>query len=79
MVAFLLLVVGGLNWLGHAFGFNVVNMILGGVPMVEKVVYILVGLSAIYELVSHKGHCTDCGASKAATAAPAADAGGGGM
>lgn len=63
MLAFILLVVGGLNWLLVALGdWNVVNMILGGWPMVEKVVYILVGLSAIYELMTHKGHCTVCNA-----------------
>jgi len=45
MVAFLLLVVGGLNWgLVGLFNFNLVTMLLGSMPMVERVVYILVGL-----------------------------------
>ena len=30
MVAFILLVVGGLNWLLVAFGYNLVDMIFGG-------------------------------------------------
>ncbi len=60
MVAFILLVVGGLNWLLVAFGFNLVEMIFGGMPQLVKIIYILVGLSAIYELVGHKGHCTMC-------------------
>ncbi len=60
MVAFILLVVGGLNWLLYAFGYNLVSMILGGMPMVERVVYILVGLSALYEVLTHKGRCKDC-------------------
>ena len=60
MVTFILLIVGGLNWLLTAFGFNVVNMILGGLPMVERAVYILVGLAAIYEVVTHKSNCTLC-------------------
>ena len=38
MVAFILLVVGGLNWGLSALGWNVVNMLLGSWPMVEKVV-----------------------------------------
>ena len=60
MVAWILLVIGGLNWLlvgigGFAGGnWNVVNLILGAWPAVEWLVYILVGLSAVYELVSHK-------------------------
>jgi hypothetical protein len=48
-----LVVVGGINWglvgIGMLMGgnWNVVNMLLGSVPMLEAVVYILVGLSAI--------------------------------
>lgn len=60
MLVFILLVVGGLNWLLYAFGLNLVEMILGQWPMVEKIVYILVGLAAIYELMTHKAHCTQC-------------------
>jgi uncharacterized membrane protein YuzA (DUF378 family) len=36
-------------------------MIFGGVPVLEELVYVLVGLSAIYEIVTHKKHCTMCG------------------
>ena len=48
-----LVVIGGINWglvgLGMLMDsdWNVVHMILGSVPMLEAVVYILVGLSAI--------------------------------
>ena len=62
MVAFGLLVVGGLNWLLYAFGYNLVGLIFGSMPMIEKIVYILVGLSALYEAFTHKAHCKDCGA-----------------
>lgn len=57
MVAFILLVVGGLNWGLSAFDMNVVDM-LG--PTLAKIVYILVGLSAIYELLTHKQNCRQC-------------------
>jgi uncharacterized protein len=60
MVAFILLIVGGLNWGLTALGYNVVAMILGSMPMVEQVVYILVGLSAIYMIATHKATCTMC-------------------
>lgn len=52
-IARILVVVGGINWglvgLGMLMGsdWNVVNMLLGSVPMLEAVVYILVGLAAI--------------------------------
>lgn len=67
MVAFILLVVGGLNWGLTALGWNVVNMILGSWPMVEKVVYVLVGLSAVYEVVTHKDRCKECTVGGAST------------
>lgn len=64
MIAFILLIVGGLNWglVGISADYNVVNMLLGAWPVVEQVVYILVGLSAIYLAVSHKGDCKACSA-----------------
>jgi uncharacterized membrane protein YuzA (DUF378 family) len=48
MIAFVLVVVGGLNWgLVGAFEFNLVTKLLGSWPMVETIVYVLVGLSAL--------------------------------
>ena len=60
-VAFILLIIGGLNWGLAAVGYNVVNLLLGSWPVVEQIVYILVGLAAIYEVVTHKKNCKDCG------------------
>lgn len=66
MVAFILLVVGGLNWglvgLGGFLGgdWNLVNMIFGGMPVLEWLVYVLVGASAVYIGVSHKKGCREC-------------------
>lgn len=78
IVAFILLVVGGLNWLLYAFGVNLVEMILGSIPIAEKVVYILVGLAAVYEVLIHKATCRDCGAG-GSSSAPEASTGEGGM
>ena len=60
MIAFVLLIIGGLNWGLTALGWNVVNMLLGSWPLVEQIVYVLVGLSAILEVVTHKSNCTMC-------------------
>jgi hypothetical protein len=66
MGAFILAVVGGLNWglvgIGELAGsnLNVVNLILGSVPMLESIVYILVGLSALYLVLTHKRDCRQC-------------------
>ena len=58
-IAFVLLVVGGVNWLLVAFNANLVEMILG-TGTLAKAVYILVGLSAVYLVVTHRKHCTAC-------------------
>jgi len=50
LIANILLIVGGLNWALYSFGYNLVNMIFGSIPMLEQVVYVLVGLSALYVL-----------------------------
>lgn len=60
MVTFILLAVGGLNWGLHALGFNLVEMLLGQWPGLVKLVYLLVGLSAVYELATHKKNCKEC-------------------
>lgn len=61
MAAFLLTVVGGLNWgLVGLLNYNLVNSLLGSMPAVEQVVYILVGVSAAYLLVTHKSDCKLC-------------------
>ncbi len=60
-VTFLLVCVGALNWgLIGLFDFNLVSTLLGAWPMVEKLVYLLVGLSAVYELAMHKTFCKNC-------------------
>ena len=60
MIAFILLVIGGLNWLLVAFNYNLVEMIFGGAPVVVQIIYILVGLSAILEIVTHGRNCKMC-------------------
>lgn len=49
IVALVLLVIGGLNWglIGLA-DVNLVDWVLGSMSMLSRLVYILVGLSALY-------------------------------
>ena len=50
-IALILIVVGGLSWgLVGLFQFDLVEAILGSVPIAQRIVYILVGLSAIYTI-----------------------------
>lgn len=61
MAAFLLTVVGALNWgLIGLFNLNLVMLLLGSMPMVEKLVYILVGVSAVYLTATHMKDCKVC-------------------
>lgn len=59
--AYALVIVGAVNWgLVGLFGFNLVSTIFGTWPMIERLVYILVGLSAIYEATIHMSYCNCC-------------------
>ncbi|MEI6304909.1 MAG: DUF378 domain-containing protein [Candidatus Taylorbacteria bacterium] len=67
VIAFILVIVGGLNWLLVAFNFNLVDAIFGAGSVLAKIVYILVGLSALLLVVTHKKACRNCAAAPVAT------------
>ena len=51
-IAVILLVVGGLNWgLVGLFQFDLVAAIFGTASVVSRIVYVLVGISAVYFLI----------------------------
>jgi uncharacterized membrane protein YuzA (DUF378 family) len=60
IIAFVLLVIGGINWLLFAFGWNLVSVIFGAGGTLSMIVYILIGLSAIYEALMHGKNCKTC-------------------
>ena len=65
MIAYILVVVGGLNWgLVGFFNFDLVAAIFGDMSAVSRVVYALVGVSALLMLVAHKKMCSSCGPKK---------------
>lgn len=65
-ITFILLVVGGLNWLlVGLFNWELGTNLLGGMDsLVSKIVYILVGLSAVIEILTHKKNCKNCAGNK---------------
>jgi uncharacterized membrane protein YuzA (DUF378 family) len=68
MITFLLLVVGGLNWLLQGvFGWDIGQLFGGQEALISRIIYILVGLSAIYELATHKSGCKTCSGSSNST------------
>jgi len=65
MVAYILLWVGGLNWgLIGLFQFDLVQALLGGMPALANLAYVLVGVSAVYTAFTHMGECKVCSAKK---------------
>lgn len=57
-VTFILLIIGGLNWLLAAFNWDIATW---GIPSnIMMIIYVLIGLSAIYEIATHKKNCLCC-------------------
>ena len=57
-VAFILVIVGGLNWLLIGlFSFDLVAALFGSMSLLTRVVYDLVGLAAVYMLVMMPKYC----------------------
>ena len=55
MIVYGILIVGALNWgLVGLFDFNLVDTILGQGSLLSRLVYIIVGLAAAYDLVMLK-------------------------
>ncbi|MBX4200435.1 DUF378 domain-containing protein [Candidatus Parcubacteria bacterium] len=58
-IAFILLVIGGLNWLLVAI-WPSWDLGMYITPMIARIVYALVGVSAIVEAAGHKKLCRNC-------------------
>ena len=61
VVSFVLVIVGALNWgLVGLFDVNLVDMLLGSYPVVEQLVYVLVGAAGVYLAATHQKDCKEC-------------------
>lgn len=59
-IAWILLVIGGLNWgLIGLFQFNVIDKLFMAGSTVGMIIYVLVGLSAIYAIFRRCSCCKD--------------------
>lgn len=53
LITLVLLIVGGLNWgLVGLFEFDLVAALFGEMSVLSRIVYVLVGLAAIYQLLT---------------------------
>ncbi len=60
-ISFLLVIIGGLNWLlVGLFKWDIGSLFGGQEASISRVIYVLVGLSTLYLLVGHKGDCKMC-------------------
>lgn len=65
-IAFILVIIGGLNWLLVGLLKWDVGSLFGGQDnIISRIVYVLVGLSAIYLIATHKKTCKECVSSEA--------------
>jgi len=61
MITWILLIVGGLNWLALGlFGWEIGAIFGGSSAVLSRIIYILVGASAVYEIFNHKKTCKLC-------------------
>lgn len=61
MIATILVIIGGLNWLlVGVFGWEVGQLFGGQGAVISRVIYILVGVSAVVLLFTHKKDCKEC-------------------
>jgi uncharacterized membrane protein YuzA (DUF378 family) len=64
IIAFSLLIIGGINWgvIGF-FGadYDLIDLLFGNINYVPDVLETLVGVSALYVLFTHRGDCKVCG------------------
>ncbi len=61
IVTFSLLVIGGLNWLLVGLvGWDVGELFGGQAALISQIIYIVVGLSTIFEVATHKQNCKAC-------------------
>ncbi len=58
----ILLIIGGLNWgLVGLFDVNVMDTIFGEMTVLTRIVYVIVGLAALYDVVMIKAVCSRWG------------------
>jgi len=61
MTAFILLIIGGLNWLLVGLvGWDIGSLFGGMGAALSRLIYVLVGLAALWELFTHKKGCKHC-------------------
>lgn len=72
MIAFVLVIIGGINWglfglfpVGQdGVGFDIVSILFGFSDFLQSLIYVLIGVSAVYLLITHTKECKVCSSAK---------------
>jgi uncharacterized membrane protein YuzA (DUF378 family) len=65
MIAFVLVIVGGVNWgIFGLFNHDLIEDIFGNWPTFAEIIYTLVGIAAVYLAATHMNDCKVCSAKK---------------
>lgn len=63
IASIVLVCLGAINWgLWALFDLDLVYAVLGSMPAIQNIVYILIGLAGVYVLVQHRKDCKICSA-----------------
>jgi uncharacterized membrane protein YuzA (DUF378 family) len=61
MIAYILVIIGALNWLLLGiFGWEIGQLFGGQMATISRIIYIVIGLAAINEMFTHKALCRKC-------------------
>lgn len=61
IIAWLLIIIGALNWLlVGIFGWEIGQLFGGQMAIASRIIYVLVGVAALYEIFTHKNMCKAC-------------------
>ena len=57
-IPYVLVLIGALNWGVYGIvGFDIVDMMIGNIPMIARIIYVLIGLSALYGIINTSVFC----------------------
>lgn len=72
LITFMLVIIGGLNWLALGILQWEIGSLFGGMDaLISRIIYILIGLAAVYELATHRSNCAKCAEGKTTPVKPA--------
>ena len=72
MIAWILIIVGALNWgLVGIFNFDLIGRIFGDMSIIARIIYILVGVSAVWMIIDMKSKGCHCGSASCPACGPA--------